>query len=168
MLGFRVYTLTAMIPSWLVIGGVTILIAWATNRLSPREIRWFNRLRRPRWLTFEWAIPLIWITIFICGAWSAYLTWETDPGNRQTWLLMGFYFLVEVAIVAYTPVMCKLRSLRVGTIIGATGFLLGLILSWLVFPVSGWAVVLLLPYLLWSPIGTYVTWQMESLNPEDA
>ncbi|MGK7873238.1 MAG: TspO/MBR family protein [Xenococcaceae cyanobacterium] len=157
-----------MIPSWLVIGSVTILVPWAINRLSPRDISWFNRLRRPRWLTFEWAIPFIWIFIFICGAWSAYLAWETDPGSRHTWLLMGFYLLVEVAIVAYTPVMCKLRSLRVGTIIGATGFLLGLILTWLVFPVSGWAVVLLLPYLLWSPIGTYVTWQMKSLNPEDA
>ncbi|MDY6803848.1 MAG: TspO protein, partial [Cyanobacteriota bacterium] len=26
----------------------------------------------------------------------------------------------------------------------------------------------LLPYVLWSPIGTYTTWQMTSLNPEDA
>jgi translocator protein len=26
------------------------------------------------------------------------------------------------------------------------------------------AVVLLIPYLLWSPIGTFVTWTMEGLN----
>ena len=154
-----------MIPSWLVIGGVTILVALVINRLSPRDIRWFNRLRRPRWLTFEWAIPFIWMLVFICGAWSAYLMWETNPGSRQTWLLMGFYLLVEVVILAYTPVMCKLRSLRVGTIIGATGFFLGFILALLVFPLSSWAFGLLLPYLLWSPIGTYVTWQMIPLNP---
>jgi translocator protein len=42
---------------------------------------------------------------------------------------------------------------------------LGFILSLVVWPVSGWAVVLLLPYLLWSPIGTFVTWQMIRLNP---
>jgi tryptophan-rich sensory protein len=81
---------------------------------------------------------------------------------------MAFYLLVEVAIFLYTPVMCALRSLRAGTIIGATGFFLGLILTLLVFPISRTGGFLLLPYLLWSPIGTFVTWQMISLNPADA
>jgi tryptophan-rich sensory protein len=27
------------------------------------------------------------------------------------------------------------------------------------------ALLLLLPYLLWSPVGTLITWQMEQLNP---
>jgi benzodiazapine receptor len=78
---------------------------------------------------------------------------------------MGFYLIVEIAIMAYTPVMCAFRSLMVGTIIGATGTLLGAILAVLVWPISTWAFVLLLPYLLWSPIGTYVTWRMAQLNP---
>lgn len=157
-----------MIPSWLAIAIVTFAIAFALNRLSPEDRRWFNRLRRPDWLTFEWAIPIIWIAIFIFGSWSAYLVWETEPNRDRSWWLMAFYLLVEVAILAYTPVMCKLRSLKVGTIIGATGFFLGLILTLLVFPISREAGFLLLPYLLWSPIGTYVTWQMMYLNPIDA
>lgn len=153
-----------MIPSWLIIGGVTVLVAFAFNRLSARDRQWFNRLRRPRWLTFERAIPFIWMFIFICGAWSAYLVWEANPGSSQTWFLMGFYLLVEIVIVAYTPSMCKLRSLKVGTVVGAIGFGLGAILTLLVIPVSGWAALLLVPYLLWSPIGTYVTWQMSRIN----
>lgn len=157
-----------MIPAWLVIGSITFLVAFALNRLSSRDIHWFNRLRRPSWLTFEWAIPFIWIMIFITGAWSAYGVWTTKPGSTQTWGLMGCYLGLEVLILAYTPVMCKLRSLKVGTLIGATGFFWGLFLAWLVWPISNWAVVLLLPYLLWSPIGTYVTWQMIPLNPRDA
>jgi tryptophan-rich sensory protein len=154
-----------MIPAWLVIGIVTVLIGFVLNRLSPRDISWFNRLRRPNWLTFEWAIPFIWIFIFICGAWSAYVVWITNPGTSKTWWLMAGYVLLEVLIMSYTPVMCKLRSLRVGTIIGATGFFWGLILAWFIWPLSAWALMLLLPYLLWSPIGTYVTWKMIPLNP---
>jgi tryptophan-rich sensory protein len=157
-----------MIPSWLAIALVTFAIAFAINRISPEGRRWFNRLRRPSWLTFEGAIPLIWIAIFICGAWSAYWVWETAPGSARGWGLMAFYLLVEVAILTYTPVMCLFRSLKVGTIIGATGFFLGLILTFFVFPISRNAGFLLLPYLLWSPIGTYVTWQMMFLNPGDA
>ena len=158
-----------MIPSWLVIGIVTLAVPFTFNRLiSSRDFRWFKRLRRPDWLTFEAAIPVIWTVVFICGAWSAYNVWETNPGSTSTWLLMGFYLIVEIAISLYTLVMCKTRSLKVGTIIGGTGFFLGAILAVLVFPVSQTAFWLLLPYLLWSPVGTFVTWQMMQLNPMDA
>ncbi|MBD2311318.1 TspO/MBR family protein [Desertifilum sp. FACHB-1129] len=154
--------------SWMVIGGVTLLVALASNLFRPKDVKWFRRLQRPDWLTFEWAIPVIWTVVFICGAWSAYIIWENDPGTTRTWLLMGFYLLVEIAIISYTPVMFRTRSLKMGTIIGATGTLLGAILALTVLPISGWAAVLLLPYLIWSPIGTFTTWQMMQLNPADA
>jgi tryptophan-rich sensory protein len=157
-----------MIPSWLAIGTITILLPFAINRLSLQERRWFSRLRRPRWLTFEWAIPFIWIFILLCGAISANTVWQALPNRPYTWFLMGFYLLVEAAILAYTPVMCKFRSLTIGTIIGAAGFILGLILAFLVWSLSAWATFWLLPYLLWSPIGTYVTWEMIRLNPGNA
>jgi tryptophan-rich sensory protein len=151
-----------MIPSWLAISTVALLVAIAINRFFPTEYRWFNRLRRPDWLTFERAIPLIWTFIFICLVWSAVVVWNTLGG---TWQLMAIYLLLEIAIMSYTPVMTQLRSLRVGVIIGGTGFFIGLFLAVLVFPVSSVAGWLLVPYLLWSPIGTYVTWEMMQLNP---
>jgi translocator protein len=157
-----------MIKSWMVIGGVAILVALAANLIQPSDRQWFKRLQRPRWLTFEAAIPVIWTIIFICGAWSAYIVWERNPGTTSTWLLMGLYLILEIAIIAYTPVMFRLRSLKTGTIIGGIGFIIGLILTLAVLPVSGWAALLLVPFLLWSPIGTYTTWQMMRLNPQDA
>ncbi len=157
-----------MIPSWLWLGGITFLMAFLTNRLNKQDIRWFNRLNRPRWLTFEKAIPVIWIFIFACLVASASKIWESDPGTTKTWLLLAFYLLVELTILAYTPGMCKLRSLKAGTIIGFAGFILGLILSLLVFPVNSGAGFLLVPFLLWSPIGTFVTWKMIPLNPGNA
>lgn len=157
-----------MIKSWMVIGAVTLLVALAGSWNTRNSTRWFNRLTRPRWLTFESAIPLIWTTIFICSAWSAYIVWESEPGSTKTWQLMGLYILLEVVTIAYTPLMFRLRSLKVGTIIGASGAILSVILALLVLPVSGWAFILLLPYLIWSPIGTYTTWEMIKLNPEDA
>ena len=154
-----------MLKSWLIIGIVAILVGVGFGRLNtPEGFRWFNRLRRPQWLTFERLIPLIWTAIFICAAWSAYLVWETAPGTIQTWGLMGLYVLLEAVIMAYTPGMFLFKSLRVGTIIGGVGWLLGIILAIFIFPISTPALLLLVPYLLWSPIGTYVTWVMEGLN----
>lgn len=157
-----------MIKSWMVIGAVTFFVALGSNLITPKDVKWFKRLQRPRWLTFEFAIPIIWMIVFICGAWSAYIVWEKDPGSSRTWWLMGFYLLVEIAIVAYNPVMLRLRSLKAGTIVGGIGAILGVLLALTVLPISGWAALLLLPYIIWSPIGTYTTWEMMHLNPESA
>jgi tryptophan-rich sensory protein len=94
------------------------------------------------------------------------VVWESNPGSPQTWLILGLYLLLEIVTIAYTPVMCRLRSLKVGTMIGGTGAILSIILALLVYPISVWASVLLLPYIIWSPIGTYTTWAMIRLNPE--
>ena len=151
----------------MVIGGIAILVAFIGSSLTPKYSQWFRRLQRPRWLTFERAIPFIWIFIFVCGAASAYLVWEQDPGSSRNWLLMGFYLLLEVITVSYTPVMLQRRSLRAGTIIGGTGAVLGIFLAIAVSFISWGAFVLLLPYVFWSPIGTYTTWAISRLNPDD-
>ncbi|MGB5960551.1 MAG: TspO/MBR family protein [Coleofasciculaceae cyanobacterium] len=155
-----------MIKSWMIIGAVTFIVALAGNFITPKDAKWFKRLQRPRWLTFEKAIPLIWIFVFICGAWSAYDVWESEPGSTKTWTLMGLYLLVELVTIAYNPAMFRLRSLKVGTILGGVGAVLGIILALLVLPISNVAFLLLLPYIIWSPIGTYTTWEMMKLNPE--
>lgn len=151
-----------MMKSWMVIGGITILVALLSNVLRPRDVKWFARLRRPQWLTFEPLIPVIWIVVFICGAWSAYIVWEAT----QNWGLMAFYLLVEATIVAYSPVTLWTHSLKIGTLIGGIGSILGLILALVVWPISGWAALLLVPYLVWSPIGTYTTWVMHQINQD--
>ena len=157
-----------MIPSWVTIGAVVILVAAPLSRLSSRERRWFNNLLRPSWLTFEKAIPVIWITIFICGGASANAAWTAQPGTQATWGLMALYLALEVVTLAYTPVMCKRRSLGTGTFLGAAGLVLGILLFSLVLQHSALAAGLLIPFLLWSPIGTYVTWVMLRLNPSEA
>ncbi|WP_293336939.1 TspO/MBR family protein [Microcoleus sp. CAWBG58] len=156
-----------MIRSWMVIAAVVLIVALAINRITPSDIQWFNRLQRPRWLVFEKAIPIIWTVIFICLAWSAVIVWEKAPGTLETWLRMGLYLLLEIVTMSYTSVMCKVRSLKVGTIIGGTGAILSVLLALSVLPVSESATWLLLPYILWSPIGTYTTWAMMHLNAAD-
>lgn len=159
--------LTSLKP-WMGIGATTFLVAMGANILRPRDIKWFRQLRRPRWLTFEKLIPLIWTIVFVCGAWSAYIVWKNDPGTPQTWAWMAFYLLLEIVTVTFSPALLWSRSLQVGTVVGGAGFVLALILAIAVLSVSVWASLLLVPYLLWSPIGTYTTWKMKQLNPGDA
>ncbi len=156
-----------MIITWLAIAVTSFVGGFALNKLYPADYKWFMRLRRPRWLTFEGAIPFIWISIFICGITSAAFLWETQPARVNTWLLMISYAILEIAILAYTPVMTRFRNVRLGAIVGAIGFILGLVLTTQVWQISNLAGWLLMPYLLWSPVGTYVTWVMARLNPPE-
>ncbi|MBV8884082.1 MAG: tryptophan-rich sensory protein [Chroococcidiopsidaceae cyanobacterium CP_BM_RX_35] len=153
-----------MIDSWMIIGGVTLLVALGSFLLRPRDLQWATHLRLPKWLFFEPAIPLIWTVVFSSGAWSANLIWDKDPGSFKTWLLMGFYLLLEIVTVAYIPATLRLRSLKVGTVLGGVGVILCIVLVITILPISKEAALLLLPYLIWSPIGTLTTWRMMQLN----
>ena len=143
---------------------VLILIVMLAMVLSLNPSRedfiWFLRLRRPAWLRFERRIPLIWLLIFVCFYASAVLTWASS-GNL--WLMAG-YGLLLLLVQSYTLVICRSRRLRPGTVVGGLGWLWGVILSLLVAEWSTAAGLLLVPYLLWSPVGTFVTWQMQRLN----
>lgn len=158
-------TIPSWVPTWVIVGAVAFGVAFLSTRLqTASDIRWFNSQRRPRWLKFEGTIPLIWIFILSCGVASASLAWDA---THNPWL-MAAYFLLELMILAYTPVMSKFRRLEVGTWIGATGCLFGCLLASWVQMISWGALVLLVPYLLWSPIGTLVTWRMSMLNTPSA
>ena len=156
-----------MIVTWLTIAIASFGLGFALNQIFPADFKWFMQLRRPRWLTFEKAIPLIWIFILICGITSAAVLWEAQPATISTWLLMIGYAIVELVILSYTPILTRLRNVRAGAISGAIGFILGVILTSQVWQISSLAGWLLMPYLLWSPIGTYVTWVMARLNPPE-
>lgn len=157
-----------MLKPWMVIGAITFIVALGGALVKPRDIPWAARLERPKWLFFEPAIPLIWTAIFACGAWSATLVWQQEPGSLRTWLLMGIYLLLEIVTVAYIPATLQFRSLSIGTLLGGTGFVLGSLLALSVWTTTPNAALLLLPYVVWSPIGTYATRRMMDLNPDAA
>jgi tryptophan-rich sensory protein len=124
------------------------------------EFSWFLKLRRPAWLSFERWIPLIWIAIYACFYASALLAWRS--GNSL--VLQGGYLLLLVLVQSYTWLICRTRRLANGTRVGFAGWAWGVALALIVLDSSRSAALLLLPYLLWSPVGTVVTWQMQRLN----
>jgi tryptophan-rich sensory protein len=70
--------------SWIIISSITLVVAFGSFLFRPRDLPWAKHLDRPKWLFFEPAIPLIWTVIFACGAVSAILVWQQDPGSLKT------------------------------------------------------------------------------------
>jgi tryptophan-rich sensory protein len=147
--------MTAAIVILLVIGTLVVVIM-----PSQEEFAWFLRLRRPSWLSFEGLIPVIWVLIYGCFYASALLAWN----RTASWGLMGGYLLLLVLVQSYTWLICRTRRLANGTAVGLAGWLWGVALTVVVAAPAQLAALLLIPYLLWSPVGTLVTWQMQRLN----
>jgi translocator protein len=146
-------------PPWLVILVAMVLVTLLLNP-SKEEFGWFLHLRRPAWLTFERWIPVIWVAIYLCFYASALLAWRAS-GN---WALMVAYLALLLLVQSYTLVICRSRRLANGTVVGFLGWVWGMALAVGVTPLSPPAALLLVPYLLWSPVGTFVTWRMQRLN----
>jgi tryptophan-rich sensory protein len=141
---------------------ILLVITGVAGVLNPsrQDFAWFIRLRRPRWLVFEGWIPVIWLLIYACFAASAWLTWQASWS--APWMVA---YLVQLVLVqSYTLAICRSRSLGAGTAIGFAGWVWGIALTLGVSTLSSLAAGLLVPYLLWSPVGTLVTWQMRQLN----
>jgi tryptophan-rich sensory protein len=146
-------------PAWLALFLVQVGVSLGLNP-SRADFQWFLRLRRPAWLTFERWIPLIWLVIYGCFYAAALLSWEAGGG----WGAMAGFLLLLVLVQSYTWLICRTRSLSAGTVIGFAGWAWGVVLAILVATRSPLASLLLVPFLLWSPLGTLVTWQMQRLN----
>jgi tryptophan-rich sensory protein len=147
--------MTAAIVILLVIGTLVVVIM-----PSREEFTWFLRLRRPHWLSFEGWIPLIWLCIYGCFYASALVAWN----RTGSWGLMAGYVVLLVLVQSYTWLICRTRRLANGTAVGLAGWLWGVVLTVVVAGPSQASALLLIPYLLWSPVGTLVTWQMQRLN----
>ena len=148
-------------PAWLTIllvMGLTIAVLTP----SRQQFAWFLRLRRHRWLTFERWIPLIWSVIYLCFYASALLRWQV--GGTTASLTMAAYLVLLVLVQSYTLLICRTRRLVWGTAAGLAGWFWGLGLALALLAASRPASLLLVPFLLWSPIGTFVTWRMQKLN----
>jgi tryptophan-rich sensory protein len=141
---------------------ILLVMAAVAALLNPsrEQFLWFIRLRRPAWLTFEGLIPGIWISIYGCFYASALLAWSA----AMSWWLMAAYLVLLLLVQSYTWLICTTRRLANGTAIGFVGWLWGIALAVIVLPQSKAAALLLIPFLLWSPVGTWVTWQMQRLN----
>jgi benzodiazapine receptor len=146
-------------PAWLTI---LLVMVGVVALFSPGrdDWGWFMRLRRPTWLTFERWIPVIWSLIYACFYASALLSWNAAGG----WGLMAGYLLLLLLVQSYTWLICRTRRLASGTAIGFAGWMWGVTLTIAVAAVATPAALLLVPFLLWSPVGTFVTWRMQRLN----
>lgn len=151
----------ALVVSFAVCMGAAFVGGLFTTRAIEE---WYRGLRKPSWNPPEWAFGPIWIVLYILMAVSAWLVWE--QGGFQAQAMPLVIFAVQLVLnVAWSGIFFYKRMIFAGLIevLAFWAAILATIIAfWFASPL---AAVILLPYIVWVSIASYLNYTILKLNP---
>ncbi|MDB5416397.1 MAG: CrtK [Rubritepida sp.] len=130
-------------PSLIVFIGLCAAAASAGAFFRPGE--WYVRLRKPSWNPPNWVFAPVWSMLYVMIAVAGWLVWRKEG--------LGAAMLVYAAQLVLNFLWSVLffgRKRPDLALMDVITLWLSIVICILVFaPISGWAVLLMLPYLAW-------------------
>jgi tryptophan-rich sensory protein len=125
---------------------------------------WYAGLKKPRYTPPNWAFGPVWTTLYILMAISVFLVWQ--KGIESDGVLVAFVlFWIQLVINAiWSVIFFGMKSKGGGVITIILLWLLILATIVTSFRVSGWAGALLVPYIVWVSIASYLNIGIWILN----
>lgn len=140
---------------------VVLVIATASSGALFQPGEYYETLRKPSWTPPNWAFGPVWSVLYIMIAVAGWLVWRAEGWSAATivWgvqlVLNGlwsyFFFGARRMDLAFVDVVLMWLSIA--------AFIL---LAW---PVSTWAALLFLPYLVWVTIAGALNLAVWRMNP---
>ncbi|MEQ8858856.1 MAG: TspO/MBR family protein [Pseudomonadales bacterium] len=150
--------------AYLVAGGIAFVAAMLGG-LATDIGDWYRNLQKPSWQPPDWLFAPVWTLIFALIAWSAGAAWlAATPEVRSVQVVLPFAANLLLN-VAWSFLFFRLQRPRLA--------LKELLLLWLsivvlmaaLWPISEFAALLLLPYLLWVSFAGWLNLTIVRLNP---
>lgn len=132
---------------------------------TPAISTWYAGLRKPDLAPPNWVFAPVWTTLFLLMGVSLFLVWNVGLGKSAVRYSVTAFSVQLVLNVLWSYLFFGLRSPLLG--------LLDIIVLWfaialtivLSFKVSKTAAVMLIPYLAWVSVATYLNCLILKLNP---
>jgi translocator protein len=152
-------------PNYIIIPLITIATALLGSYFTNLGMPWYNEtLIQPDLTPPKIAFPIAWNLIFLATTISALIIWKKGKKHENFPLIIGL-FLFNAALNAFWCYLFftahLIQASFVEMIILETTLVLLITLSW---RISRPASLLLLPYLLWVGLASYLTFQIFMLN----
>lgn len=154
--------------NYIIIPLITFLTALAGSLLTSRAMDWYKTINKPSWTPPGSLIGAVWTALFILGAISAMIVWNSSLRSEQVgrfkWIVAVF-ILNAILNVLWSWLFFNQHML--GPAIFEAG-LLGasvVVLVILIWPGSALAASLLIPYAAWVLFATFLTYKIWSLGP---
>jgi benzodiazapine receptor len=144
-------------------GAVAVIVAVAGGVLT--EIGpWYAGLKKPSWQPPDWAFGPVWTVILILAAISAALAWDAakDPGGRAAVLIV--LIANSVLNIAWSGIFFKMKRPDWALIEVAMLWLSIVALIVVLGFYSALAGLLMVPYLIWVSIASFLNYRIVQLN----
>ena len=131
---------------------------------APAISQWYSSLERPVFAPPNWLFAPVWISLFTLMGISFYLIWEKGLKERKVKIAMGIFFVQLFLNALWSFLFFGLRSPFYGMIeiIILWFFILFTIIIF--YMVSRKAAFLLLPYIIWVTIASFLNYSIWQLN----
>ncbi|MFC1921115.1 TspO/MBR family protein [Chloroflexota bacterium] len=148
---------------------ISVLVCFAAGGIgsifTTKSIpEWYAGLKKPRYTPPNRAFGPVWTILYILMGISVFLVWNEGLANEGV-LLAFTLFWIQLALNAlWSIVFFGIRSKGGGIIVIITLWILILATIITSFPVSGWASALLIPYVMWVTVASYLNIGIWILN----
>ncbi|MBN1366780.1 MAG: tryptophan-rich sensory protein [Dehalococcoidales bacterium] len=150
----------------LLISILVCLVAAATGSLSTIKAvqKWYPGLRKPRFTPPNWVFGPVWFVLYVLMAVSVFFVWQKGIAANEV-LIAFVLFWIQLAVnAAWSFVFFGLKSKGGGIITIIILWLLILATIIASLKVSVLAGYLLIPYIVWVSIATYLNIGVWLLN----
>ena len=125
---------------------------------------WYAGLRKPPYTPPNWAFGPVWTTLYILMAISVFLVWQKGLATDGALLAFILFWIQLVFNALWSIIFFGRKSKGGGVITIVALWLLILATTITSFRISGWAGALLIPYILWVSIASYLNIGVWVLN----
>lgn len=151
----------------LIISILIVYVAGAVGTLyTLKEITtWYVYLAKPGWTPPNWAVGPIWSTLYILIGTALFLVWRKGLGRKDVQFAI-LVFAVQLGInVVWSLVFFGSHSIFGGLVMVLILWIAILINIFVFYRISKPAGLLLIPYLIWVSIASYLQYNLFILNP---
>lgn len=143
----------AIVFSPLVLGTVSGFLGQRNN--------WYDDLKKPNFGPPPIAFGIVWPILYVCMGAASYIALRY--AEWKYWIL---YILQLTANLLFSPVNFGLQSLLGGAILTTTTYVLATAttVQYGLVQKKYWAVLLMLPYLIWLTFASVLAWSFYRLN----
>ena len=142
---------------------VAIVVAVAGGVLT--EIGpWYEKLRKPSWKPPDWAFGPIWTVILVLAAVSAALAWEAAEGTGARSAVLAVLIVNSILNIAWSAIFFKMKRHDWALIEVSMLWLSIVSLIVVLGAVSTTAGLLMVPYLVWVSVATFLNFRIVQMN----
>jgi benzodiazapine receptor len=139
-------------------GGIGSLF---TFRVIPT---WYAELKKPPYTPPNWVFGPVWTTLYVLMGISVFLVWRNGLAINGALLAFTLFWIQLAFNAIWSVIFFGMKSKGGGVIIIVVLWLLILATMVASFRVSGWAGALLVPYIIWVSIASYLNIGVWLLN----